>query len=115
MLVTSISLSYIFFGLGAIALIFFLYFKLLVIKSSPHSSSRESIIGEMKDPDGWRDRNNKMSYLSLFWTILSIGIFIYLKFYYSTGLISIIIPFIYIGLIAVSASFFSNKVRNPSR
>jgi hypothetical protein len=112
MLVSSISLSYAFFGIGVIALIFFLYFKVLVVKSSPENPSRKSIVGKMKDPDTWRDRNNKMSYLSLFWTILSIGIFIYLKYFYPSGLVSIIIPFIYVGLIAVSASYFSSRKKN---
>lgn len=112
MLVTSISLSYAFFGVGVIALICFVYFKLLVVKTSPEKTSRKSIIGEMKDPDTWRDRNNKMSYLSLFWALLSIGIFIYLKFFYPSGLISIVIPFVYLALIAVSASFFSSRKKN---
>jgi hypothetical protein len=114
MLVTSISLSYAFFGVGIMALISFVYFKLLVVKTSPNNASRNSIIGEMKDPDSWRDKNNKMSYLSLFWAILSIGIFIYLKYFYPSGLISIIIPFVYVALIAVSASFFSSKKRNAA-
>jgi hypothetical protein len=114
MLVSSISLSYVFFGVGAIALIFFLYFKVLVVKSSPNSSSRESILGDMKDPDGWRNSNNKMGYLFLFWAILSIGVFIYLKFFYEATLISIIIPFIYVGLVAVSASFFGSRRKNTA-
>ena len=109
MLITSISLSYVFLGLGIVAAIFFFYFKVLVVKSAPDRPSREAIIGEMKDPDTWRDRNNKMAYLSLFWALVSAGIFVYLKYFYPSGLISIIIPFIYVGLIAVSASYLSSR------
>jgi hypothetical protein len=109
MLVTGISLSYAFLGLAIIALIFFIYFKVLVTKSSPDQPGNEAIIGAMKNPETWRYRNNRMAYLSLFWTLVSAGAFAFLRFYYPTALISIMIPFAYIGLIAVSTSYISSR------
>lgn len=109
MYLTSISLSYFFLGISLIALGFLFYFKVLVIKTSPDKDSRKKIIGKMKDPDDWRDRNNKMAYVSLFWTIISIGIFIYLKFFFTAGLVSIMYLIAYIAFIVISTSFFGVK------
>ncbi|MGH4118695.1 hypothetical protein [Clostridium sp.] len=110
--ITSISLSYVFLGIFIIALIFFLYYKFIVINTGEKSKRRDKIIGSMKDPDNWRDRNNKMAYVSLFWTIISISVFIYLKFFHTAGLISIIYVFVYLTVIVVSVSLFltQNKV-----
>lgn len=110
--ITSMSASYLFLGISIIALLFFLYYKFLVVNTGEKSKRRDGIIGSMKDPDHWRERNNKMSYVSLFWAIISISIFIYLKFFNQAGLISIIYVFIYSAVIVLSVSVFlkQNKV-----
>ena len=113
MFLTSISLSYFFLGITLIALGFLFYFKVLVIKTDPEKSSRKNIIGKMKDPDSWRARNNKMAYVSLFWAIISLAIFIYLKFFFTAGLISIIYLIAYIALVVISTSLFG--VRRKSK
>lgn len=100
------SSSYLFLGISIISLLFFLYYKFLVVNTGDTSKRRDKIIGSMKDPDNWRDRNNKMSYVSLFWAIISIAIFIYLKFFRTAGLISIIYVFIYSAVIVLSVSVF---------
>lgn len=111
---TSTFISYAFLGISLLALLFFLYFKVLVVKTSPDKKSRNNIIGEMHDPDTWRNRNNKMSYLTLFWAILSGGIFIYLKYFYPQGVVSLLILFGYIGAIIVSAFFFGRGGREKA-
>ena len=107
--ISSISLAYLFLGIGFISLGFFLYFKTLIIKTSKNTETRDRIIGNMKDPDGWAKRNNIMSNISLVWSILSLGIFAYLKFFYKIGLVSFIYFFIYIALIAISLLFIGKK------
>ncbi|WP_055667371.1 hypothetical protein [Desnuesiella massiliensis] len=114
MQITSISMSYFFLVVGVLSLIFFIYFKFIVIKTSSHSDNRSKIVGNMKDPDSWRNSNNKMSYVSLFWAIVSIGAFIYLKFFISATLISIFIPFIYLAAIIISSFIFSSKKHKAS-
>lgn len=106
------SSSYLFLGISIIALLFFLYYKFLVINTGDTSKRRDKIIGSMKDPEHWRQRNNIMAYVSLFWTIISIAIFIYLKFFHTAGLVSIIYVFIYSAVIVLSISVFlkQNKV-----
>jgi hypothetical protein len=37
-----------------------------VVKTEPNNKSKEKIIGTMKNPDIWRDKNTKMSYVSAF-------------------------------------------------
>lgn len=102
MFITSISLSYIFLGIAIVSLIFFIYFKVLYVKTAPDKKSRQDIIGKMKDPLSWRNKNNKMSYLSFFWFIISIALYVYLKFFFKPNLVSIAYIFIYIALIAIS-------------
>jgi magnesium-transporting ATPase (P-type) len=91
---------------------FFFYYKYLVVNTGDKSKRRDKIIGSMKDPEDWRGRNNKMAYVSLFWTIISIIVFIYLKFFYQSGLISIIYVFVYLVAVVLSVSLFlkQNKV-----
>lgn len=110
--ITSISLSYIFFAISIIEFIFFFYYKFLVINTGDKSKRRNKIIGSMKDPEHWRHRNNIMAFISLSWAFISILAFIYLKFFYKSGLISIIYVFIYLAIIVLSVSLFlkSNKV-----
>ena len=114
MSITSISLSYIFLAIAVISIAFFLYFKTLIIKSSKNSEDRNKIIGNMKDPVSWAKRNNIMSYISLFWSILSIVAFIYLKYFYGAPLVSIIYLFIYVALIAASLLFIRVKKTTTS-
>jgi len=114
MFITSISLSYMFLAIAFISIAFFLYFKTLIIKSSKNSNSRDRIIGNMKDPITWARRNNIMSYISLFWSIISLSIFIYLKFFYSAALVSIIYLFIYIALITASLILIKVKKTTAS-
>jgi magnesium-transporting ATPase (P-type) len=110
--ITSMSLSYIFLGISIITFIFFFYYKYLVVNTGDKSEKRGKIIGSMKDPEDWRGRNNKMAYVSLFWTIISIIVFIYLKFFFQAGLISIIYVFVYLVAVVLSVSLFlkQNKV-----
>ncbi len=113
MSITSISLSYLFLSISIISIAFYLYFKLLVTKTSSDSTTRKEIIGKMKDPDSWRHRNKNMSYVSLFWAVVSLAIFIWLKYFYTAGLVPIMYTFIYLALIAVSIAVFS-RVKNRS-
>jgi hypothetical protein len=106
---TSVFLSYAFLCIAFITLICFLYFKLLLIKTSSDSDTKRNIIGNMKDPDSWRARNNKVSYLMLFWTILSAAIFIYLKYFTGSQVISSIYLYVYIGAIIISSFLFSSQ------
>lgn len=110
--ITSISLSYIFLAISIIEFGFFLYYIFLVTNTGDNSKRRDKIIGTMKDPDHWRTRNNKMAYNSLFWSVISVIIFIYLKFFFKSGLVSIIYVFAYLAIMAVSVSLFlkQNKV-----
>jgi len=109
--ITSISLSYALLGATLIACSFFIYFKTLVIKTGSGKDSKEKIIGTMKQPEVWRNRNNKMSYLSLFWTVVSLSLFVYLKFFHTSGLISILYIFAYIALIVISTALGRVKDR----
>ena len=108
---TKISVSYFFLGIGILAIIFYVYFKMLSIRTSPSSDNRDKIIGDMKDVDSWTEKNKRMEYLSLAWAIISIGIFAFLKFYYTAGLISALFPFIYLALIVISIMLFMPKKR----
>ena len=103
------SLSYLFIGISIASFIFFIYYKYLVINTGADSKKRDKIIGSMKDPEHWRARNNIMAFISLFWAIVSLIVFIYLKFFYDSGLVSIIYVFVYLALIAVSVAFFLKK------
>ncbi|MDF2882698.1 MAG: hypothetical protein K0R54_3255 [Clostridiaceae bacterium] len=102
---TSISLSYYFLGTFFLSAVFFIYFKLLTVKV--HSDKYENkITGAMKDPQSWENRNRKMSYICLLWSILSLIIFIYLKFIMPAKLVSVFFVLIYIVLIIVSLLIF---------
>ncbi|MBU3098303.1 MULTISPECIES: hypothetical protein [Clostridium] len=107
--ITSLSLSYMFFVVSIIEFIFFVYYKFLVINTGAKSKRRENIIGTMKDPEHWRKRNNIIAFISLFWSLTSIFAFIYLKFFYSTRLLSIVYVFIYIAAIVLSICVFIKK------
>lgn len=98
-----------FFIVSIIEFIFFLYYKFLVINTGTKSKRRNNIVGTMKDPENWRNRNNIIAFISLFWALISIITFIYLKFFYVTGLLSIIYVFIYIVAIVLSVSIFIKK------
>ena len=107
MFVTSISFSYFFLVIALISLIFCIYHKTLVVKTSPDNKSRAKIIGKMKDPISWRNKNNIIGNVSIFWCLVSLALFIYFKFFFTTGLISIYYVFIYIAVIAVSMFFIN--------
>lgn len=107
--ITSFSLSYMFLAVSIVEFIFFLYYKFLVINTGDKSKRRDKIIGTMKDPEHWRGRNNIIAFISLSWALISIIAFIYLKFFYTTGLLSIVYIFIYIALIVLSVSLFIKK------
>ena len=106
---TSSSLSYFFLVLAAFCLIFFIYFKILIINTSEHSNHRNKIIGSMKNPDVWRNNNNKMSYIFLFWTIISFTAFVYIKYFYGYGLISSIYIIAFLVIMVVSIAFWGLK------
>ena len=109
MYITSISLSYALLITTIISCCFFVYFKTLVIKTSSAKESKDKILGKMKEPKAWRSRNNKMSYVSLFWTVISLLLFIYLKFFFIASLVSIIYIFAYIALIVITAALTGLK------
>lgn len=102
---TSISLSYYFLGIFFISAAFFTYFMLLTTKAGS-SKYEDKIIGQMKDPESWKIRNKRLTYICLLWSILSLIIFVYLKFIISPKLVSIIFVLIYIVLIIVSLLMF---------
>ena len=109
MYITSISLSYALLGVTIIACGFFVYFKTLVIKTGDTKESKDGILGKMKDPEAWRNRNNKMSYVSLFWTVVSLLLFIYLKFFLASSLVSLLYIFAYISLIVITTALTGVK------
>jgi TRAP-type uncharacterized transport system fused permease subunit len=111
---TSSSLSYLFLILSALCLVFLFYFKILVINTSEHSKNKSKIIGSMKDPDAWRSRNNKMSYVFLFWTIVSFLIFVYLKYFFGLGLISTIYVIAYFIVMIISIGFFGMRRKSTN-
>ncbi|WMJ80877.1 hypothetical protein RBU49_01105 [Clostridium sp. MB40-C1] len=113
MKITSFSLSYLFLGVFVISLMFFIYFKVLMVKTESEGNEKEKIIGTMKDPDTWKKRNNLMSYISAFWCVLSLILFIYIKFFYKTRLINIIYFFIYLAVIVLSIIFIVLKKKEP--
>lgn len=106
---TSSSLSYLFLVIAAFCLLFLFYFKILVMNTAEQSKRKDKIIGNMKDPDAWRNRNNKMSYVFLFWTIVSFLVFVYLKYFFGLGLISAIYVIAYLAVMVISISFFGMK------
>lgn len=114
MYITSISISYVFLGVTLISVAFAVYFKTLVIKTSPNKNTREKILGNMKDPITWRHKNNIASYVALFWTILSLCLFIYFKFFYVASLISIYYLYIYAALIVISLFYFISRKKLAS-
>ena len=107
--ITSLSLSYMFLAVSIVEFIFFLYYKFLVINTGAKSKRRDKIIGTMKDPEHWRGRNNIIAFISLAWALISVFAFIYLKFFHTTGLLSIVYIFVYIALIVLSVSLFIRK------
>lgn len=114
MYMTSISLSYLFLAIGVLSLIFLFYFKVIVASTSEHSANKEKIIGNMKDPDDWRNRNNRISYVFLFWSILSLAVFVYLKYYYGTSLISAVYVIAYLALVVISIAIFGLRRKTTS-
>ena len=98
-----------FFAISIIEFIFFVYYKFLVISTGTKSKKRSKIIGNMKDPDDWRRRNNIVAFISLFWAFVSIIAFIYLKFFYKTGLVSVIYVFVFLVVVVASVAFFIKK------
>lgn len=110
--VSGISFSYIFLGIALISISFYLYFRLIYTESANYNSESSHIIGKMKDPENWRTKNNYMSYISLFWAIVSFSIFVALKFFFQISIISLAFLFIYIALIAVSAIYIVLKFKD---
>ncbi len=107
--VTSISLAYLFLGIGLISLSFFIYFKILTSNSSKKS---EKIVGDMKDSKSWLNRNNKMAYVSLFWSIVSLCLFYLFKiFYYAYYNFFIICYWLYFLNSYISCSSWYKKTR----
>ncbi len=65
----------------------------------------------MKEPRTWLNRNNRMAYVSLFWAIVSLAIFIYLKFFIMPTIISILYVIGYAFLIVISVAIAGMKNR----
>ncbi|KYH30337.1 hypothetical protein [Clostridium colicanis] len=115
MYVTSISLSYIFLGMFLIASALFLYFKSLVVKPLKKSPCKKEIIENMHSVKECRHKNSNMANLYGFWGILSLIIFIYLKFFYSFGFIRMNYLIVYLVLEIISIIFYKIKVKNPHK
>lgn len=109
MYISSVSFSYFLLGISIISLAFSIYFKTLVIKTSPDNPARTKIIGDMKDPISWRNRNSIAGNLSITWCLLSLLLFIFFKFMFVYSTIYIYYTFIYIALIAISLFFIKIK------
>ncbi|EJO5346571.1 hypothetical protein NRP93_000622 [Clostridium botulinum] len=112
--ITSISLSYFFLGICLISLAFFIYFKILTNNSSKENNKNEKIVGDMKNPKTWLNKNTRMSYISLFWAIISLCVFIYLKFFTIPTIISILYVVGYIFLIVISVLIAGVKHKEKS-
>ncbi|MCS4521074.1 hypothetical protein JTS97_00160 [Clostridium botulinum] len=65
----------------------------------------------MKEPKTWLNRNNRMAYVSLFWAIVSLAVFIYLKFFIMPTIISILYVIGYAFLIVISVAIAGMKNR----
>lgn len=100
--ISSISISYFLLIISIIALAFFLYFKIILLKANDSEENRNKIIGAAKDAEGWEKRNNLMCYLSLFWCVISMGGFIFLKYFYPPALFSLNYLYLYIAIIVLS-------------
>lgn len=107
MYLTSISFSYFILGVSIICIASYLYFKLLFNKTSIESNSRAKIIGQMKDPEGWRRRNGRMANVCMLWFIISIILYAVIKFLFTISLIPITYLLIYVVTIALSFIFAS--------
>ncbi|MBC2580118.1 hypothetical protein [Clostridium sp. DJ247] len=113
-MLTGISLSYFFLTMAIISIAAYLYFKLLVIKSSPDSDKADKIIGNMKDPESWRHRNTRMYHLCMFWFIVSTAAFVILKFFYMMTLIPITYLIIYAVLVVLSILIYPGLKKKAS-
>lgn len=113
-MLTSVSISYFFLVVAIIAIAAYLYFKLLIIKTDPTSDKREKIMGNIKDPENWRERNRKMCHVCMFWFIVSIFTFIILKFFYKAPLIPMIYLVIYAIFIILSIIFYPGISKKAS-
>ncbi|KGK87547.1 hypothetical protein SDC9_113315 [bioreactor metagenome] len=103
---STISLSYIFLGIFVVAILFYAYFKFVLIKSSDKSPDKDKIIGTMKKPEVWHERNKRMSYIALFWSVISLAVFVFLKYLYKSPIIPSFMIFIYLGVIVLSSVLF---------
>ncbi len=68
----------------------------------------------MKEPKTWLNRNNRMAYVSLFWAIVSLAVFIYLKFFIMPTIISILYVIGYAFLIVISVAIAGMKKQEKS-
>lgn len=109
MYISSVSFSYFLLGISIISLAFSIYFKTLVMKTSPDNPARSKIIGDMKDPISWRKGNSIAGIIAIFWCLLSLFFFIYFKFMFVYNMVYIYLPIIYIALIAISLFFIKLK------
>lgn len=114
MYLTSISFSYFILGIAMASIAAYLYFKLLVTKTSPESPQKDSIIGQMRDPESWRAKNSRMATICMFWFIASIIIYALIKFLFSIQLIPIIYLLIYVALIVLSFIFAARTKKKAS-
>jgi hypothetical protein len=112
--ITSSSLSYLFIVTAVIFFIFFCYFKILVSNTSEGKPKKDKIIGNMKDPHTWREKNNRMSYIFLFWSVVSLCLFIYFKYFSGLSLVSLTYLLIYLVLIIISISLGGIKRKSTS-
>jgi len=112
--IKSVSLAYIFLGISIISLLISLYLKIIVIKTSPGRKDRNRIIGDIKDPITWREGYNTRSYIFIFWSTISLLIFIYLKFFDTEIIISTVYLFVYICILIISVLLSIIRVKATS-
>ncbi|MCM0648448.1 hypothetical protein NBE98_08680 [Clostridium swellfunianum] len=103
---TSSALSYLFIAIAVVDLAFVFYFKVLVMNTSDNNRHKDKIVGNMKDPEDWRNRNNRMSYIFLFWCIASFAVFIYLKYFFGSGLVNTIYVIGFLAAMVISIALF---------
>lgn len=113
--ITSFYLSYLFLIFFVISFLFFVYFKMITIKSDSSKKSSKKIVGNMKSPSTWKRKNNTLSYICAFWSVLSLILFIYLKFFYSAGLINLTYFFVYMIIAILSVLFIGLKKKHTKQ
>lgn len=114
MYIDSIFLSYLFFIIGIVSIIFSIYFKVQFVKTSPSKNTRRKLLSNAKDPIVWREMRKLLSKLSLFWGVSSIVFFLYLNLINYNTLTSIAYLLVYCILILLSLLLFISLIKKKA-